>query len=128
MSLFKRLLKGKLKLKKTPKQKGDDDDSVKYYPEDSLAIDERFTNNFRKNGGKFLYCIDAQEINEAFDNILLENNWYEKDVFCINEMLSKKFDGYNLNFTNNTTATFFLTSCESLISKKWFHFTLFKPN
>ena len=41
MSLFKRLLKGNLKLKKTPKQKGDDDDSVKYYPEDSLAIDER---------------------------------------------------------------------------------------
>ena len=117
MSLFKRLLKGNINLKKTPKQKGDDDDSRKYYPEDSLAIDERFTNNFRKNGGKFLYCTDAQEINEAFDNILLENDWYEKEVFCINQMLSKKFDGYNLNFTKKTTATFFLTTCESLISK-----------
>ena len=117
MSLFKRLLKGNLNLKKTPKQKGGDDDCGKYYPEDSLAIDERFTNNFRKNGGKFLYCTDAQEINEAFDNILLENDWYEKEVFCINEMLSKKFDGYNLNFTKKTTATFFLTTCESLISK-----------
>ena len=53
MSLFKRLLKGNLHLKKTPKQKGDQDDGLKYYPEDSLAIDERFTNNFRKNGGKF---------------------------------------------------------------------------
>jgi len=53
MSLFKRLLKGNLNLKKTPKQKGDDEDCGKYYPEDSLAIDERFTNNFRKNGGKF---------------------------------------------------------------------------
>ena len=49
MSLFKRLLKGNLNLKKTPKQKGDQDDGLKYYPEDSLAIDERFTNNFRKN-------------------------------------------------------------------------------
>jgi L-lactate utilization protein LutC len=117
MSLFKRLLKGNLNLKKTPKQKGDDDDSRKYYPEESLAIDERFTNNFRKNGGKFLYCTDAQEINEAFDNILLENDWYEKEVFCINQMLSKKFYGYNLNFTKKTTATFFLTTCESLISK-----------
>ena len=33
------------------------EDCGKYYPEDSLAIDERFTNNFRKNGGKFLYCL-----------------------------------------------------------------------
>ena len=115
MSLFKRLLKGNLNLKKTPKQKGDQDDGLKYYPEDSLAIDERFTNNFRKNGGKFLYCTDAQEINEAFDNILVENDWYEKEVFCINQMLSKKFDGYNLNFTKKTTATFFLNTCESLI-------------
>ena len=71
MSLFKRLLKGNLNLKKTPKQKGDQDDGLKYYPEDSLAIDERFTNNFRKNGGKFLYCTDAQEINEAFDLSLI---------------------------------------------------------
>ena len=117
MSLFKRLLKGKLNLKKTPKQKGEQDDGRKYYPEETLAIDERFTNNFRKNGGKFLYCLNAQEINEAFDNILLENDWYEKEVFCINKMLSKKFDGYNLNFTKKTTANFFLTTCESLISK-----------
>ena len=117
MSLFKRLLKGNLNLKKTPKQKGEQDDGRKYYPEETLAIDERFTNNFRKNGGKFLYCLNAQEINEAFDNILLENDWYEKEVFCINKMLSKKFDGYNLNFTKKTTANFFLTTCESLISK-----------
>jgi len=117
MSLFKRLLKGNLNLKKTPKQKGDQDDGRKYYPEETLAIDERFTNNFRKNGGKFLYCLNAKEINEAFDNILLENDWYEKEVFCINKMLSKKFDGYNLNFTKKTTANFFLTTCESLISK-----------
>jgi len=117
MSFFKRLLKGNLNLKKTPKKEGDQDNGRKHYPQEILAIDERFTDNFRKNGGKFLYCLDANEINEAFDNILLENDWYEKDVFCINQMLCDKFNGYNLKFTKKTTATFFLTTCESLISK-----------
>ena len=32
-------------------------------------------------------------------------------------MLCDKFNGYNLKFTKKTTATFFLTTCESLISK-----------
>ena len=116
MSLFKRLLKGNINPPSKPNQKGKSSERGKYYPEDALPIDEKFTYNFKKNGGKFLYCIDAQEINQAFDNILLENDWYEKEVFCINEMLSKKFDGYNLSFSKKTSATFFLTTCESLVA------------
>jgi L-lactate utilization protein LutC len=114
MSLFKRLLKGNTNSNK--RLKGMSGERGKYYPEDKLPIDEKFTYNFKKNGGKFLYCIDTNEINEAFDNILLENDWYEKNVFCINDMLSKKFEGYNLNYTKKSTSTFFLTTCESLIS------------
>jgi hypothetical protein len=116
MSLFKRLLQGKFSTKNKPKLRGIGSERGKHYPEEKLPIDEKFTYNFRKNGGKFLYCINSQEINEAFDSILLENDWYEKEVFCINDMLSQKFNGYNLNYTKNTSATFFLTACESLIS------------
>ncbi|MGK0385688.1 MAG: hypothetical protein ACI849_000291 [Patiriisocius sp.] len=116
MSLFKRLLKGKFRTKSKPELRGITSERGKHYPEEKLPIDEKFTYNFRKNGGKFLYCINSQEINEAFDSILLENDWYEKEVFCINDMLSQKFNGYNLSYTKNTSATFFLTTCESLIS------------
>ncbi len=112
MGLFKRLLKSGGK--SGPKSKNPD--HSKYFPEEKMPIDEKFTYNFNKNGGKFLYCEDWEEIKENFDNILLENDWYEKDVFCINEQLKSKFDGYNLKFSRNTSASFFLSTCESLVA------------
>ena len=112
MGLFKRLLRSNTrsvyKSKKT--------DHSKYYPEEKLPIDEKFTYNFNKNGGKFLYCENWEEISETFDNILIENDWYEKEVFCINDQLASKFEGYNLNFTKNIEASFFLSPCESLVA------------
>ena len=57
MSLFKRLLK-------TTKQSASKKkvDHGKYYPEEKLPIDEKFTYNFNKNGGKFLYCENEDEL------------------------------------------------------------------
>ncbi|HEX8013867.1 MAG TPA: lactate utilization protein B/C, partial [Flavobacterium sp.] len=45
-----------------------------------LSIDERFIFNFKKNGGKFLYCENKQEVAEQFENILEENDWFENEV------------------------------------------------
>lgn len=112
MSLFKRLLGNKSNSDLKPK----DSEHSKYFPEERLPIDEKFTYNFNKNGGKFLYCEDWDELAQAFDNILLENDWYEKDVLCMDESLKKRFDGYNLNFVMNEKATFLLSKCESLVS------------
>ncbi|EDM45207.1 hypothetical protein SCB49_03764 [unidentified eubacterium SCB49] len=110
MSLFKRLLNPKTY---KPSKK---DGLSKYVPEKKLPLDEKFTQNFNQNGGKFLYCITPQEILEAFDNILLENDWYEQEVFCIDSNLAKRFDGFNLDFNTNIAGKFFLTSCESLVA------------
>ena len=112
MSLFKRLLQNKSK----SEIKKNNPDHSKYFPEAKLPIDEKFTYNFTKNGGKFIYCEDLDEVNEAFDNILLENDWYEKEVFCFDEKLISKFSGYNLTFSTKSRATFFLSRCESLVS------------
>ncbi|MAP55392.1 LUD domain-containing protein [Altibacter sp.] len=112
MSLFKRLLNPNYKSEEKAKKS----DQSKYYPEEKLPTDEKFTYNFNKNGGKFLYCENQEEVSEAFDNILLENDWYERDVFCINDQLTSRFDGYNLNFSKKTNATFFLSTCESLVA------------
>jgi len=91
-------------------------DKSKYLPEDKLPIDEKFTYNFKKNGGKFIYCENMDEVLDAFDSILLENDWYEKDVMCLNKPLKDRFKGFNLNFIDLSDSTFFLTTCESLVA------------
>lgn len=110
MSLFKKLF-SKSKEKESPKE-----ERSKYLPEVPLPTDEKFTYNFRKNGGKFLYCENIDELDEAFDNILLENDWYEKEVYCTDKTLISKFSSYNLKFGSNIGAAFFFSRCESLVA------------
>lgn len=111
MSLFKRLLNPNYKSGNSAKK-----EHSKYFPEEKLPIDEKFTYNFTKNGGKFLYCESIPEILTAFDNILLENDWYESSVFCIDDDLMSQFDGFNLSFSKKNSTTFFLSTCESLVA------------
>lgn len=114
MSLLKRLFKAQFKSHEKA-EKADKSDKSSYYPEKKLPADENFMVNFRNNGGKFIYCENWDEVSEAFDNILLENDWYERNVLCFNPQLHKRFDGYNLNFTDEEQSSFFLSTCESLV-------------
>src|SRR5690554_909618 len=116
MSLFRRLLNPRRKKKESPSPKPE---VSKHFPKEKLPMDEEFVKNFCENGGKFLYCEDMKEVSEALDNILLENDWYETEVCCLNKKLSQKFDDYNLSFkTNSENTSFMLTTCESLVSDK----------
>ncbi|MEZ4859268.1 MAG: hypothetical protein R2781_10705 [Flavobacteriaceae bacterium] len=56
--------------------------------------------------GNFYTVKIKGEISRSFDNILLENSWYEK-VFCLDEQLIEKFKGYNLNFRKKKNLSFF---------------------
>ena len=116
MSLFKRLLNPNYKSDKEA-AKAKQSDRSKYFPEEHLPIDEKFTYNFKKNGGKFLYCENIQEVLEAFDNILLENDWYERKTFCTEPELIKQFDGFNLEFVTDVNASLFLANCEALVAQ-----------
>ncbi len=115
MSLFRRLFSSKSKSDQESKERHTDDRS-KYMPEVNLPVDEGFMINFKRNGGKFLYCDTEDEILDSFDKILLENDWYEKEVCCFDMSLQHKFSGYNLEFTNKTTSSFFFATCEYLIA------------
>lgn len=115
MSLFRKFLNPKSKSDKN-QDSPENSDRSKYMPEVKLPTDERFMLNFKNNGGKFLYCENEQEVLEVFDNILLENDWYEKESCCFNPQLREKFDGFNLNFTKSGEASFFLSTCEYLIA------------
>ncbi|MEL0457028.1 LUD domain-containing protein [Flavobacteriaceae bacterium SZ-1-7] len=114
MSLFRKLFGSK-------SERTDDelksDDRGKYMPEIKLPIDERFTINFKANGGKFLYCEDLNEIYRNLENIIAENNWEEKKALVIDENLEDKFKKTSLNPTTKISeSTFFLTTCENLIA------------
>ena len=92
-------------------------DRGKYMPEIKLPIDERFTINFKANGGKFLYCEDLNEIFQNLQSIINENDWQEKNVLIIDDQLQNKFQNSNLKTTNRISdSAFFLTTCENLIA------------
>ena len=113
MNLFKKLF-GK---KEKTENSDNSSDKSSYVPSDDAPIDEKFTYMFNENGGKFLYCLTMDEIFEAFQNILEENQISEKDVYCINQRLGSKFNSTKFNFKEPKNNSFFLTTCESLIAK-----------
>ena len=113
MNLFKKLFGKKEKIEDSENSS----DKSSYIPSDDAPIDEKFTYMFNKNGGKFLYCLSMDEIFEAFQNILEENQISEKDVYCINQRLGSKFNSTKFNFKEPKNNSFFLTTCESLIAK-----------
>jgi hypothetical protein len=115
MSLFRKLFKSSSK-SDGPRLEKMLDERSKYMPDEDTPADERFTKNFILNGGKFLYAINLQEVQDNFDNILLENDWYENEVFCLDNNLKEVFGGYNLDFGKNASAPFYLTTCESLVA------------
>ena len=113
MNLFKKLF-GK---KEKTEDSENSSNKSSYIPSDDAPMDEKFTYMFNKNGGKFLYCLSMDEIFEAFQNILEENQISEKDVYCINQRLGSKFNSTKFNFKEPKNNSFFLTTCESLIAK-----------
>ncbi len=94
-----------------------DEERSKYMPDIKLPIDERFTINFKANGGKFLYCEDFDEVDKNLSLILEENNWTDKNVLLLDERLGEKFRDFNFSISKKPSdSTYFLTTCEYLIS------------
>ena len=96
-----------------------DEESLSEYntPKPSnLAIDDLFTFNFKKNGGKFIYCENLSEVKEQFENILEENDWFESEVLCYEPKLFNLLDENKLEYTSPVSPKFFFASCENLIA------------
>ncbi len=111
MSIFKKIFG-------TGKNTSNDEKESEYNRPKSINIpvDELFTMNFKKNGGKFIYCENLDEVKEQFENILEENDWFEKNVLCFESKLFSILDENKLNYNNISEPTFFFASCENLIS------------
>lgn len=114
MSLFRKIFGSK---SESSKEELKSEERGKYMPEIKLPIDERFTINFKANGGKFLYCENLNEIYQNLDNIIEENKWHDKKVLLLDNNLKDKFKNSNLSTTLNISeSTFFFTTCENLIA------------
>lgn len=85
-------------------------------PNSHLSIDEQFIFNFKKNGGKFLYCENKQEVAEQFENILEENDWFENEVLCYEPGLFHLLEENKLIYVSPKAPKFLLASCENLIA------------
>ena len=114
MSLFRKIFGSK------SERSGEElksDDRGKYMPEIKLPIDERFTINFKANGGKFLYCENLNEIYKNLEHILEENGWEEEQVLLLDSELEDRFKNSHLLPTRKISeSTYFLTTCENLIA------------
>lgn len=82
----------------------------------SAPADEKFTFNFKKNGGKFLYCENLDEVKEQFENILEENDWFESEALCFEPKLFHLLEENNVAYKTVSTPKFLLASCENLIA------------
>jgi len=114
MSLFGKLFGGGKKKvsKETVETRG------MHMPDLNIPIDEKFTINFKRNGGKFLYCDSYDEVYAALDNIVEENHWENHPFFCLDNRLTQKFSGKGVSFVNEVRKSeVFFTTCEQLIAQ-----------
>ena len=81
-------------------------------------VDERFMLHFKKNGGKFIYCENLEEVKEQFENILEENDWFETEVMCFEPKLFNLLDDNRLEYTKPQNPKFLFASCENLIAEE----------
>ncbi|MFM1878734.1 MAG: hypothetical protein RLZZ241_1600 [Bacteroidota bacterium] len=83
----------------------------------NLPVDERFTIEFKKNGGKFLYCDSFDEVLRGLHEIRRENQWEQVAFYTGNPLLKKRFDTEEIIFTENPKqAQVFFSTCEHLIA------------
>lgn len=92
------------------------DSEYSAYSAENTPVDELFTLNFKKNGGKFLYCENLTELKVLFEDILAENDWFESDVMCYEPKLYSLLDENHLSYTTSENPKFLFSSCESLIA------------
>ena len=114
MSLFRKFFGSNL----PPSEEEKDTEYGKYSPEVNTPIDVQFVFNFKKNGGKFIYCENTTEIKDQFENILEENDWFEGEALCYETNLFNLLEENKINYINPTKPIFLLANCENLIASE----------
>lgn len=114
MGLFDKLFGGGKKKvsKETMETRG------QHMPDLQIPVDEKFTINFKHNGGKFLYCDSIEEVYSHLSNIIIENEWQDQAFFSMDRNLEDKFSRLEISYTDQPAKSLvFFTTCEHLIAQ-----------
>ena len=84
-----------------------DNENGKFSPDINAPLDEQFIYNFKKNGGKFLYCENEAEVKDHFENILEENDWFERRLYVTNQIFLTCLKKIKLPMKNQQILYFF---------------------
>ncbi|WP_269225580.1 LUD domain-containing protein [Flavobacterium eburneipallidum] len=93
-----------------------DNEFSKFTPDNEVPVEEQFVFNFKKNGGKFLYCENESEVKDHLEHIFEENDWFESEALCYEPELFNMLEENRIAFNQPTNPAFFLASCENLIA------------
>ncbi|MEP5617606.1 MAG: lactate utilization protein B/C, partial [Flavobacteriaceae bacterium] len=112
MGVFDKLFGGGKKVsKETLETRGD------YMPNLRIPVDEKFTIYFKKNGGKFIYCENENEISDALQSIISENDWQNHFFYTLDSRMQSRFSSEKIQFTENRKESdIFFTTCEHLVA------------
>jgi len=112
MGVFDKLFGGGKKVpKETAETRGE------HMPDLKIPIDEKFTIYFKKNGGKFIYCENFDEVLNALQNVISENNWQTHFFYTLDSRINERFATEKINFTDKRKdSDIFFTTCEHLIA------------
>jgi hypothetical protein len=114
MSLFRKFFGSN-----NPDSEGEKDKEFsKFSPDIDAPIEEQFIYNFKKNGGKFLYCENEAEVNDQFENILEENDWFEGEALCYEPDLFILLEENKITHHKTKSPSFLLANCENLIAEE----------
>ncbi len=95
---------------------GKDKEFSKFSQDNDAPLEEQFIYNFKKNGGKFLYCENEAEVKDHFENILAENDWFEGEALCYEPELFHMLDENKITHQKTKHPSFLLANCENLIA------------
>ena len=88
----------------------------KFSSDNDAPLEEQFIYNFKKNGGKFLYCENEAEVKDHFENVLEENDWFEGEALCYEPILFTLLEENKIGHLKTKIPSFLLANCENLIA------------
>jgi len=88
------------------------------YPAADDEAEVMFAEQFSRLQGRFLYCLNKEELTSALHHLIAHNKWQK--LYCVEDVLLQQMSDMQITGLNNTTlhqCDVSFTSCEYLIAR-----------
>jgi L-lactate utilization protein LutC len=115
LNFFKNIFKKNNQFNKTSSPNKGEKSS--FMPKIETPTDNRFVQNFIKNGGKFLYSENENEVNKNITLIIEENSWKKSNLISLDKNISNRFRlDYSFSKDSKDETICLISTCEYLIA------------